>query len=230
MNNLEEAKEGTVIFRSHGVPVQYYNDAKSKNLKVVDATCPFVKRSQNYARRLSRQGYFVVIVGDEKHPEMKSVRSFVEGPHIVSMDPKIVDQIPSTQKVGIVAQTTVPLTMLEAMVSKAQKRFPEVKVHDTICDATKVRQEEAAETAKQVDCMIIIGGRESSNTKKLTKICKEIQPKSFEIEHEREIDFSWFQGVQVLGITAGASTPVPVIQRVCDYILSNLSFKASSSF
>ena len=78
--------------------------------------------------------------------------------------------------------------------------------------------------------MIIIGGRESSNTKKLTKICKEIQPKSFEIEHEREIDFSWFQGVQVLGITAGASTPVPVIQRVCDYILSNLSFKASSSF
>src|SRR3989338_8138538 len=230
VNNLEEAKEGTVIFRSHGVPVQYYNDAKSKNLKVVDATCPFVKRSQNYARRLSRQGYFVVIVGDEKHPEMKSVRSFVEGPHIVSMDPKIVDQIPSTQKVGIVAQTTVPLTMLEAMVSKAQKRFPEVKVHDTICDATKVRQEEAAETAKQVDCMIIIWGRESSNTKKLTKICKEIQPKSFEIEHEREIDFSWFQGVQVLGITAGASTPVPVIQRVCDYILSNLSFKASSSF
>lgn len=218
ISDLKEASSGTVIFRSHGVPLQLYDEAKSHGLEVVDATCPFVKRSQNYARRLSKNGYFVIIVGDEKHPEMKSVRSFVSGPHVVTMDPKALEQIPQNQKVGIVAQTTIPLTSLQEVIDVAQKRFPEVKVHDTICDATKVRQEEAAEVAHQVDCMIIIGGKESSNTKKLTKICKDIQPKSYEIEHENEIDFSWLEGVQVLGVTAGASTPVPVIQRVCEYI------------
>src|SRR3989338_1853974 len=215
-------KEGTVVFRSHGVPLQYYEEAKTQGVEVVDATCPFVKRSQNYARRFSRQGFFVVIVGDEKHPEMKSVRSFALGPHVVTMDPKDLEKIPRDSKVGLIAQTTIPLSLFEKMVETAQHRFPEVKIHDTICDATKVRQEEAAETARQVECMIIIGGKESSNTKKLTKICKEIQPKSYEIEHEREIDFSWFEGVKILGVTAGASTPVPAIQRICDYILANL--------
>lgn len=220
--DLDETNSGTVIFRSHGVPLQLYTDAKNKNLEVIDATCPFVKRSQNYARRLSKNGYFVVVVGDENHPEMKSVRSFIEGPHLVSMDPKKLESIPSDQKVGIIAQTTVPSSSLQAMVDKAKERFPEVKMHDTICDATKVRQDEAAETAKQVQCMIIIGGKESSNTKKLTKICKDIQPNSHEIEHEREIDFSWFKGVETLGVTAGASTPVPVIHRVCEYIEKGL--------
>ena len=220
ISDLKEAKAGTVVFRSHGVPLNYYEEAKTKGLDVVDATCPFVKRSQNYARRFSRQGYFVVIVGDEKHPEMKSVRSFTSGPHLVTMDPKELEKIPDDSKVGLIAQTTIPLSVFEKMVETAQKRFPEVKTHDTICDATKVRQEEAAQTAREVECMIIIGGKESSNTKKLTKICKEIQPKSYEIEHEREIDFSWFEGVQVLGVTAGASTPVPAIQRICDYILA----------
>ncbi len=221
ISDLKEAEEGTVVFRSHGVPLPYYEEAKVKGLEVVDATCPFVKKSQNYARRFSRQGYFVVIVGDEKHPEMKSVRSFTSGPHMVTMEPKDLEKLSSDQKVGLIAQTTIPLSVFQAMVEAAQKRFPEVKTHDTICDATKVRQEEAAETARQVDCMVIIGGKESSNTKKLTKICKEIQPKSHEIEHEREIDFSWFEGVEVLGVTAGASTPVPVIQRVCDYIIAH---------
>ncbi|MBI3018418.1 MAG: 4-hydroxy-3-methylbut-2-enyl diphosphate reductase [Deltaproteobacteria bacterium] len=225
ISDLKESQAGTVVFRSHGVPLNTYEEAKTKGLEVVDATCPFVKRSQNYARRFSRQGYFVVIVGDEKHPEMKSVRSFSPGPHLVTMNPKDLEKIPVDSKVGLIAQTTIPLTIFEAMVEAAQKRFPEVKTHDTICDATKIRQEEAAETARQVECMLIIGGKESSNTKKLTKICKEIQPKSYEIEHEREIDFSWFEGVKILGVTAGASTPVPVIQRVCSYILDNLSQK-----
>ncbi len=225
ISDLKSADAGTVVFRSHGVPLPYYEEAKTKGLEVVDATCPFVKRSQNYARRFSRQGYFVVIVGDEKHPEMKSVRSFAVGPHLVTMDPKDLEKIPSDQKVGFIAQTTIPLAVFEKMVEMAQKRFPEIKTHDTICDATKVRQEEAAETARQVECMIIIGGKESSNTKKLTKICKEIQPKSYEIEHEREIDFSWFDRIQVLGVTAGASTPVPAIQRICSYILDNLPQK-----
>lgn len=223
IENLSEAEEGTIIFRSHGVPVHDYEEAKDNRLEVIDATCPFVKRSQNTARRLSKQGYFVVVVGDEKHPEMKSVRSFINGPHLVTMNPKALDQIPSNQKVGIVAQTTIPLASLRAVIDAAQKKFSEVKVHDTICDATKIRQEEAQALAKQVDCVIIIGGKESSNTKKLTKICKDIQSKSYEIENEGEIDFSWFEGVEILGVTAGASTPVAVVERVCKYIQEKLS-------
>ncbi len=223
ISDLEEVDQGTVIFRSHGVPIHLYDDIKQKGLNVVDATCPFVKRSQNYARYFSRKGYVLIIVGDKNHPEVKSVQSFVEGPYVITMDSRDIEKIETTQKVGIIAQTTIPITVLQAVVDAAQKRFLEVKVHDTICDATKVRQEEAAELAAKVDCMVIIGGKESSNTLKLTKICKSIQPKSYQIEHEREIDFSWFQGVHVLGLTAGASTPIPVIERIKKYIEDHLS-------
>src|SRR3989338_2363160 len=131
LNSAQAQLGGTVVFRSHGVPLNTYEEAKTKGLEVVDATCPFVKRSQNYARRFSRQGYFVVIVGDEKHPEMKSVRSFTSGPHLVTMDPKELEKIPDDSKVGLIAQTTIPLSVFEKMVETAQKRFPEVKTHDT---------------------------------------------------------------------------------------------------
>ena len=218
ISDLKEASGGTVIFRSHGVPVELYGLAKEKSLNVVDATCPFVKKSQNFARRLHKHGYVVIVVGDENHPEMKSVKSFIPGEKLITMNPKDIEKIEATKKVGIIAQTTIPKKTLDEMVDACQARFQEVKVHDTICDATKVRQEEAAEVAAQVECMIIIGGENSSNTKKLTHICKTLQPKSYQIEHEREIDFSWFEGIQTLGITAGASTPVPVIHRVKQYI------------
>lgn len=218
ISDLDEVEDATVVFRSHGVPVDFYDKASEQNLKIIDATCPFVKRSQNYARRFSKLGFTVIIVGDENHPEMKSVRSYVKGEHLVTMNPKDVEKIPADRKVGVIAQTTIPLSVLNSVIEASQRRFQEVKVHDTICDATKVRQEEAAELAPHVDCMIVIGGKESSNTKKLTKICQGLQPKSYEIEHEREIDFSWFDGVNTLGVTAGASTPIPVIERICKYI------------
>ncbi len=218
VETLQEAMAGTVIFRSHGVPLPLYEEAQQKGLVVVDATCPFVKRSQNYARRFSHMGYFVIIVGDRYHPEMKSVESYVEGPYLISTDISDIDHISKDHKVAIIAQTTVPFSLLEAFVEACEARFSEVKMHDTICDATKVRQDEAAILAKQVDCMVVIGGKHSSNTKKLTKICSEIQPKSYQIEHESEIDFIWFHGVEVLGITAGASTPIPVIERIKKYI------------
>lgn len=218
IGDLSQSDGKIVVFRSHGVPIELYEEAKQRGLEVVDATCPFVKRSQNYARHFSKRGYTIVIVGDKNHPEMKSVQSFVEGSYLITMDPQEVTEIPVDRKVGVIAQTTIPLSALEAVIEACRKRFSEVKVHDTICDATKVRQEEAAELAAKVDGMIIIGGKNSSNTIKLTKICRDIQPKSYQIEHENEIDFSWFEGIQVLGITAGASTPIPVIERVSKYI------------
>ena len=221
IEGVEEASSGTVIFRSHWVPLPLYREAEHVGLHVVDATCPFVKRSQNYARRYSRQGFAVIIVGNKDHPEMKSVESFIEGPYLITMNPKDIESLPADYTVGVIAQTTVPTSSLEKMVEACRQRFKEVKVHDTICDATKVRQEEAADLAKLVDCMVIIGGIHSSNTKKLTQICQVIQPKSYQIEHEREIDFSWFCGIETLGLTAGASTPIPVIERVRDFIQKN---------
>lgn len=219
IGSLDEAdQKDKVIFRSHGVPQELYQQAEQKQLDVIDATCPFVKRSQNYARRFSKMGYTVVVVGDKNHPEMKSVQSFIKGPYLITMNLKDLEQLAPETRVGVIAQTTITSSLLNKVIDLCRERFKEVKVHDTICDATKIRQEEAAELAHQVDCMIVIGGKNSSNTKKLTHICKDIQPKTYQIEHEREIDFNWFQEINILGITAGASTPIPVIERVSTFI------------
>ena len=227
IQTLEDVESGTVIFRSHGVDLDLYKKAEARGLDVVDATCPFVKRSQNYGRRFSRMGYTVIVVGDENHPEMKSVRSFIEGKYIITMDPKDVEKIPADHKVGVIAQTTIPSSVFKSVIDACEQRFSEVRTHDTICDATKIRQREAAVLARQVDCMIIIGGKNSSNTKKLLHICLEIQPRSYQIEHEREIDFSWFKNVNQLGVTAGASTPIPVIERVCRFIADRTSHRGA---
>jgi (E)-4-hydroxy-3-methyl-but-2-enyl pyrophosphate reductase len=206
---------GTVVFRSHGVPIQTQQAALALGLKVVDATCPLVKVPQNFARKLSQAGYFVIIVGDKSHPEIMGVSSYVQnGEMAVVKGPDEVEGLPAREKVGVICQTTLKKSIFEAVVEKCRGRYKEVKVHNTICSATKDRQEAAYELASQVDCMVVIGGRNSSNTQKLYDICRDLAPQAHLIETEDELKAEWFVDSKTVGITAGASTPHNLIEQV----------------
>jgi len=211
---------GTVVFRSHGVPIQIQEEAERRGLKIVDATCPLVKVPQKFAQKLSRDGYFVVIVGDKDHPEVKGVKSYVaNGEVAVVSGPEEVFELTKKDKVGVICQTTLKKSVFLAVVERCQSLFGEVKVHNTICSATKDRQDAAYELAEGTECVVVIGGRNSSNTQKLYDICNdEGSQKAHLIETEDEIQASWFEGVGTIGITAGASTPHALIDRVFERI------------
>jgi (E)-4-hydroxy-3-methyl-but-2-enyl pyrophosphate reductase len=217
--DLSEINGGTVVFRSHGVTTQVQKLAQDKGLNIVDATCPLVKVPQNFAKKLSQNGYFVVIVGDANHPEVLGVKSYVENGEVaVIKDEKEVAALPMKDKVGVICQTTLKRATLDAVVEKCKEKFPEVKLHNTICSATKDRQEAAYELAEKVQAVIVIGGRNSSNTQKLYDICLQKAGKAYLIETESEINPQWLTGLDSVGITAGASTPHKLIEKVRDTV------------
>jgi 4-hydroxy-3-methylbut-2-enyl diphosphate reductase len=210
---------GTVVFRSHGVTVDVQKAAGDRGLKIVDATCPLVKVPQRLAQKLSEAGYFVVLVGDKNHPEVQGVESYVGNKEVaVVKGPEEIANLPQKEKVGVICQTTLKKSVFLEVVAECQKRFPEVKIHNTICGATKDRQDAAYELAGQVECVVVIGGRNSSNTQKLYDICNDLTSKAYLIETEEEIQPQWFDGIQKIGITAGASTPHALIDRVRERI------------
>ncbi|MEK7279726.1 MAG: 4-hydroxy-3-methylbut-2-enyl diphosphate reductase, partial [Nitrospirota bacterium] len=177
---------------------------------------PFVKKAQQYARRLVEEGYQVILVGDEQHPEVKSIIGHAGGDCIVGEDyDSIKDRIKS-KKIGILTQTTQNYSKFSDIVVKCLKDAEEVKIYNTICDATGLRQEEAVELARKVDLMLVIGGRNSANTTRLATICRETGRDVRLIETEDEIDDEWFKNIGRVGITAGASTPIWLIEGVVD--------------
>ena len=209
---------GTLIIRSHGVAAQELEAAVQANLEVVDATCPFVKKAQEHVATLSRDGYDIVVVGDAVHPEVQGIVSYATGRVYVVSSGKEAERLPRMSKIGIVAQTTQSFEHLHDVVTACLSRGGETRVYNTICDATAVRQEEAKALAGQVDCMIVIGGFNSANTKRLTQICKELLPRTHHIETACQVDPAWFDGVEKVGITAGASTPKWLIDEVTNRI------------
>jgi len=214
----EVASGGTVIIRSHGVAAQELEAAVLANLEVVDATCPFVKKAQEHVANLSREGYDIVVVGDAVHPEVQGIVSYATGRVYVVSSGKEAERLPRMSKIGIVAQTTQSFEHLHEVVTACLSKGSETRIYNTICDATAVRQEEAKALAGQVDCMIVIGGYNSANTKRLTQICTELLPCTHHIETACQIDPAWFEGVEKVGITAGASTPKWLIDEVMDRI------------
>jgi (E)-4-hydroxy-3-methyl-but-2-enyl pyrophosphate reductase len=225
VDSLSKA-QGVIVFRSHGVPLEVSREAQTQGLKVIDATCPLVKVPQNFARKLSQSGHFVVIVGDQDHPEVKGVRSFVENGRVtVLKDASEIDKVPADlDKLGVISQTTLKKSVFLDVVEKLQERFKEVKVHNTICSATKDRQEAALELADATDCVVVIGGRNSSNTQKLYDIAR-ASTTAYLIETESELDPQWFHSKKTIGITAGASTPHFLIDKVRSKIAELLAFK-----
>ncbi len=209
--------DAPILIRSHGVPPETYDYLKKKGIEYIDATCPFVKEAQDYARQLYQEGYTVVIFGDKDHPEVKAHLGYADYKASIVNSAEEAGSMDS-DKVGIISQTTQSVERFASVVAELSKRAKELKVYNTICDATEKRQQAARKLARVSDLMIVIGGKNSANTRKLYEICKQYCPKVYHIETEKEIQPRWFEGVENVGITAGASTPSYMIERIRRYI------------
>ncbi|MDD2734202.1 MAG: 4-hydroxy-3-methylbut-2-enyl diphosphate reductase [Desulfuromonadaceae bacterium] len=218
VDSLDGLEEGTIIIRSHGVEQKEINEAQQKKLDIVDATCPFVKKAQEHVKSLSDAGYSVVVVGDADHPEVQGIVSYGGEKIYVVASSDDVKKLPKMKRIGVVAQTTQSFENLKNVVSGCLQRGGEIRVFNTICDATAVRQEEAKELAGRVGCMLVIGGFNSANTRRLLEVCAGIQPRTYHIETASEINPAWFTGVEQVGVTAGASTPKWIIDEVLNKI------------
>ncbi len=213
-NDISEGK--TVIIRTHGATLEDMKQLEGMQINLIDGTCPFVIRSQRMARRLSEQGYFVVIVGDEKHPEIKGVKSRAGNNSIVINPSANNSQLPEAKKIAVIAQTTLPEEDFNLIVEKLKPLAEELKVVNTICRDTTIRQNESKRLAKEVDVVLVVGGRNSANTNKLARLCREINPRTHHIESPEEILDKWFENAEAVGITTGASTPDWIIEEVME--------------
>ena len=218
LNDVNGVEQGTIIIRSHGVAAKELEAVITRNLEIVDATCPFVKKAQEHVASLSSTGYDVVVVGDADHPEVQGIVSYATGRVYVVGSGEEAEALPRMAKIGVVAQTTQSFENLKAVVTACLGKGGEIRVYHTICDATAVRQEEAKALAGKVDCMIVIGGYNSANTKRLAEVCSELLPRTHHIEIASQLNTDWFKGVDKVGITAGASTPKWLIDDVMDRI------------
>ncbi len=211
---VQEVLPGTtVVVRTHGAVKPELALARQRGLEVVDGTCPYVKYPQAIAQRLSREGYHVVIVGDANHAEVKGVVSYAEGPCTVVKPGGPIPDL-KDKKVAVIAQTTCIGAEFERVVGALALRHKEVRAVNTICTDTDERQADARALAREVDAVVVVGGKNSANTRHLAEICKAIQPRTWHVETEEEIEPSWFQGCRVVGISAGASTPEWVVEGV----------------
>lgn len=212
-SNVSEVEEGTLIIRAHGVVPSVVEDARNRGLDVLDATCPYVKKVHNAAERLVREGYQLIVVGESGHPEVEGIMGHAgDDAHVVSV-PGDLDAIDLSRKVGVVVQTTQTPGALADVVAELSKQTMDLRVINTICSATQERQDSAAELARRVDAMIVVGGKNSGNTRRLAEICTAACPKTHHIEDASEIEAAWFDGVSHIGVTAGASTPASHIER-----------------
>lgn len=212
-SSVSEVEEGTLIIRAHGVVPSVVEDARTRGLDVLDATCPYVKKVHNAAERLVREGYQLIVVGESGHPEVEGIMGHAgDDAHVVSV-PGDLDAIDLSRKVGVVVQTTQTPGALADVVAELSKRTMDLRVINTICSATQERQDSAAELARRVDAMIVVGGKNSGNTRRLSEICTAACPKTHHIEDASEIEAAWFDGVSHIGVTAGASTPASHIER-----------------
>jgi 4-hydroxy-3-methylbut-2-enyl diphosphate reductase len=214
MERPEQAQPGdTVLIRSHGVPPKVIETLKSRGATVVDATCVLVKKAQEIVRQLDREGYQVVVIGDENHPEVRGVVGYAR--NVICVDsPDQLDRLPATGRLGIVCQTTHSPEHFGEMVGRiAAQGYRELKVINTLCLETRRRQEAAVELAERVEVMFVLGGRQSANTRELAGLCEQVGVKTFHLECWDEFDMSMVAGKTVAGVTAGASTPERIIEE-----------------
>ncbi len=217
-DDIAKKKIKDLIIRTHGIPKQLYDNISAGGFRIIDATCPFVKKAQHYAKLLKENGYQVVILGDIDHPEVKGLMSYAGEDVIVVDEHSPLEGLSS--KVGVVVQTTQPVEALKKVLSKIIERAKEVKVYNTICNSTALRLKETAEMARKADMMVVVGGKNSANTTQLANLCRGLSVKTYHIETASEIRDEWFSGVRRVGITAGASTPdwliIEVEKRIRD--------------
>ena len=215
-NDIVELDKGTVIIRSHGVSKEIYDIIKKQNLRIVDATCPFVKKIHNIVREESEKGKKIVIIGNDNHPEVEGIKGWVFGDAIVINSETDIKKLVSFKDLSlcIVSQTTFNYKKFKYLVEIIDKKGYDINVVNTICNATHVRQVEAKEIASKVDAMIVIGGKSSSNTQKLYDICKNECNNTYYIQTVKDLNLCNVESLKSIGITAGASTPKNIIEEV----------------
>ncbi len=213
-DNLGQVTSGTLIIRSHGAPASVYQEAAAKGLTVLDATCPFVKSMHQLARNLAKQGYQVILFGEREHPEITSLMGDPDVRPLVVSSPEEVRRAKPGKKVGLLSQTTQSPEGFSAVAAAIVPAVRELRIHNTICDSTRQRQEESLEIARRVDVMIVIGGRNSANTHRLYDLCRSTGTPTWHVEIPEELSPEWLQGAGTVGVTAGASTPRRLIDSV----------------
>ena len=213
IDRLDDLKRGKVIIRSHGVGPETYERAEAMGLECVDATCPHVKKAQLSAKELAEEGRFVVIVGEKEHPEVHSIVQWAGGNVAVIEPVAEAASVPTASRLGIISQTTFSGERFREIVSALLDKSRDIRVMRTICTATDQRQRAARELASKVDVMLVIGGKNSANTTRLAQLCAKIC-RTYHIVTAEELQPAWFDNIEKIGITAGASTPDWIIKEV----------------
>ena len=229
IEDIEDVKnltEGTIVIRSHGVSRQVEETLRSTGLKIVDATCPFVKKIHRIVEKDSADGRKIIVIGSKNHPEVFAITGWCHGDNEATVIENVSEaldfEVDLDSKITIVSQTTFQLAKFQELVEIFKKKGYDINVVNTICNATADRQQEAKEIAKTVDAMIVIGDSKSSNTQKLYEICSRECKATQYVQTKDDLDFSSMDSVPcVVGITAGASTPNKIIEEVQNYVRIN---------
>lgn len=216
MEELEGSQK--VIIRTHGIMKNELEKLQESGKEIIDATCPYVTKPQKIVEEMSKEGYRVIIFGDENHPEVKGVKSYAHNEAWVVLSAEELKGRYLGPKVAVVSQTTRKVKEFMKIVNYLMESVKEVRVFNTICNATFENQDAADQLSREADVMIVIGGKNSSNTKQLLSISASNCPDSYLIETPEEIEADWFSGKKLCGITAGASTPDWIIQNVIEKI------------
>ncbi len=208
VDDITAVSTGTAaLVRAHGAGPRVYEMAEERGVELIDATCPFVRRVQQAAARFAEDRYQVIVLGEREHPEAQAIVAHAGGRAIIVEDASELDEIEISDRIAVVCQTTQRMDKLQELVSSLLPRISELRVANTICDATSKRQKASIQVAEQADLMIVVGGYHSANTNRLAQICRATGTRTEHIETAEEIDPAWLGGVEVVGITAGASTP-----------------------
>ena len=215
VRRVDQARDGALIIRAHGCPPEVVRRAEGLGVKVIDATCPYVRKVQSVARRLAEQGYAVVVVGERHHPEVRSILGH-SGRAAKVYSPKMrIDN----RRIGVVAQTTMsPERLQEAVANLSRLRYTELRVFDTICGEVISRQKAAAAIAEQTELVIVVGGRTSANTSRLAEIVKAVGRKMIFAECAAELPRKTLLSKQRIGVVAGSSTPAWVVREVAEFV------------
>lgn len=204
--SVDDVDSGTLFVRAHGLPVEVFEKAKDKGLEIIDATCPMVTKIHVQAERLRADGYKIIVVGDPNHPEVKGTLSHVPGAWCIETVADV-EKVPRASKVGVVVQSTYSRERFTDIVRALTSRYYEVRSVNTICTDTNNRQSEAINLAKDVEVMVVVGGKTSANTKHLAELAEMNGARAFHIEGPDELRAEWFANVERAGLMSGASTP-----------------------
>ncbi|MEG0711603.1 MAG: 4-hydroxy-3-methylbut-2-enyl diphosphate reductase, partial [Niameybacter sp.] len=216
IEHMDHVPMDQLIIRAHGVPEEVYQEAYEKSVHVIDATCPYVTKIHKLVSRHEKEGFNIILIGDANHPEIIGINGWTKKGCIILKNKSELDfsQLSQDARYFIVSQTTYKKAVVDEIVEALEQAGYNIKFMNTICSATSERQNEAREMASQVEAMVVIGSRHSSNTQKLYEICGSLCPKTYCIDDASMLKEEDFEGIEKVGVTAGASTPADVIDEV----------------